>query len=156
GRYHPALERLEARDCPSLAVTNLAISPTNLNEGASATLTGNIAGSSVGDIDLAITWGDGSAVQHLSLAAGSQSFSAAHTYLDDVGAGTSAAQPVSVTATDAGPALIAGPDTAGYRAYDVPAPNLLLASGQAGTTELTTLTAGSRDDGYYTISLSGT
>jgi hypothetical protein len=75
GSYRPTQEGLEGRDCPSIAVTNLAMSPATINEGSSSTLTGTIVGPSVGDVDLPINWGDGSAVQHLSLAAASQSFS---------------------------------------------------------------------------------
>src|SRR5262245_15115125 len=89
GACRPTLERLEGRECPSIAVTNLALSQTTINEGGSSTLTGNISGRSVGDLTLAINWGDGSAVQNVSLPAGSQSFSVPHTFLDDVGAGTS-------------------------------------------------------------------
>src|SRR4051812_6879941 len=88
-RIRLELDRLEDRTCPSITVSNLGLTPAAINEGTSATLTGDIAGRSVGDIDLAITWGDGFAVQHVSLAAGAQSFSVPHTFLDDVGTGTS-------------------------------------------------------------------
>src|SRR6516164_6585907 len=64
-----ALERLEAREQPSISITNLALSGGVINEGSTTvrTLTGNLATPPIASVDLAINWGDGSGVQHLSL-----------------------------------------------------------------------------------------
>jgi len=149
------LEELERRECPSITATGVALTGPVINEGVAATetLAGTIVGRSVGDILLAINWGDGSAVQNVILAAGAQSFSVPHTYnfADDNPTGTASDNfNVTYTLTDYGPSVLAGPNTAGYRAYDVPAPNLPLTASISGTT---TLAPTSVDDGTASIDL---
>jgi hypothetical protein len=70
-------------------LSNLALSSATVNEGGSVTLTGDINDPGSADsFSLAINWGDGSAVQTVSLPAGATSFSVAHTYADDNPTGT--------------------------------------------------------------------
>src|SRR5258708_39911685 len=77
------LERLEERTTPTLSVTNLALSGGAIPEGSAAvrTLSGALAGPAISAVDLAITWGDGSAVQHVGVAAGVQKLQIDHTVL---------------------------------------------------------------------------
>ena len=74
----------------TIAVTNVVPTVNTvaltaaINEGGSATLSGNIVEAGILDtLTLAINWGDGSAVQSVSLAAGSTTFSVPHVYVDD-------------------------------------------------------------------------
>jgi autotransporter-associated beta strand protein len=78
------------------------VAATNALENGIVTLTGNIVDPGVNDnFDLAIDWADGSAVQHVALAAGATSFSVNHTYLDDNPTGTASdLYTIGVTVTD--------------------------------------------------------
>jgi uncharacterized repeat protein (TIGR01451 family) len=82
---------------PSVSVT--ASGP--ISENSSTTLTGTISDPGTLDtFDVAISWGDGSS-ETLSLSAGSTSFSASHTYVDDDPSGTPwDSYTISVTVTD--------------------------------------------------------
>jgi hypothetical protein len=74
----------------SITVVNVAPSLSNLaitspiNEGGTATLTGNMSDPGTLDsLTLTVDWGDGSAAQNFSYAAGTTSFSVTHQYLDN-------------------------------------------------------------------------
>jgi len=80
----------------TIAVTNvppslrdLSVPPSGVYEGVNFTLSGNITEPGTADtLALTIDWGDGSTPEHLSLPAGSTSFSRNHTYADDSPSGT--------------------------------------------------------------------
>jgi len=64
-------------------LSNVAVT-TPINEGGTATLSGNINDSNAGDtFTLTVNWGDGSALQFFNYPAGTTSFSETHQYLDD-------------------------------------------------------------------------
>ncbi len=82
-------------------LSNVAIS-TPINEGDTATLTGNIA--DVGTLDtfsLTVDWGDGSTPESFTYPAGTTSFSETHVYADDNPTGTASdVVTVNLTLTD--------------------------------------------------------
>ncbi|MCL4876277.1 MAG: DUF11 domain-containing protein [Anaerolineae bacterium] len=89
-----------------VTVSNVAPTLSNvamtspLNEGGTATLTGNLA--DVGTLDtftLNINWGDGSPAQTVNLAAGSTTFNVTHVYRDDHPASGTGSDPLNVTVT---------------------------------------------------------
>jgi hypothetical protein len=84
------------------ALSNVAVTPGNIDEGGSVTLSGSISDPGSKDtLTLTITWGDGSAAEVVSLAAGSTSFSRSHTYADDNPSGTASdSNTITVTVTD--------------------------------------------------------
>ena len=70
------------------ALSSLKVSPDPVNEGSGATLTGTITDPGTKDtLTLRVEWGDGTTSTQ-SLAAGTTTFSAAHTYVDDDPTGT--------------------------------------------------------------------
>lgn len=83
------------------AVNGLAISATEINEGESVELTGNLSDAGLLDtFSLVIDWGDGN-VETVSLAAGSTTFAVPHVYADDAPSVTPSDQyTVSVSLTD--------------------------------------------------------
>src|SRR5262245_44934005 len=111
----PAIESLERRDAPA-TLTNLATDRTTINEGDLVTLTGSITGTPLASTTiLQVDWGDGSAPDRFAVPAGATSISRTHVYLDDNPSGTpSDTATIRVTP---GSTLIAGPGTAGYRAF---------------------------------------
>ena len=113
---------------------------------------------------LSVNWGDGSAVQNITLPGGSVALTTTglvggpaitHSYnfltLPTQGAATSPFN-VSYTLTDTGSAVLAGPNTATYRAYNVESPSQVLT-----TTTGTTLSGlvGTTDDGAAVIHVKG-
>ncbi len=65
-------------------LSNVAISPIDINEGEFATLTGDIADVSPDDtFTINVDWGDGSGVNAYSYAAGTTMFTETHTFIDD-------------------------------------------------------------------------
>ena len=75
----------------------------SINEGSTATLTGNIVDPGVLDNGtLAITWGDGSPVQTVNYAAGATTFSVPHQYLDGVNPFSTYSISATVTDKDTG------------------------------------------------------
>ena len=66
------------------------MTPAEINEGEIATLSGNFVDVGVDDsFALSVDWRDGSPTQTIPLAAGTQSFSVPHRFLDDAPLGTS-------------------------------------------------------------------
>ncbi|MBP7998732.1 MAG: DUF11 domain-containing protein [Chloroflexi bacterium] len=73
----------------NVAPTLSAVAATNVNENGTTTLTGTITDPGTLDtFSLVVNWGDGSAPQTFNYAAGTNSFSETHTYLDDNPTGT--------------------------------------------------------------------
>ncbi len=73
---------------PAPSMSDIIVSPTEIDEAQSITLSGNMAaGADDGPMTLLITWGDGSATTD-ECPPGSSSFVLAHTYLDDDPSGT--------------------------------------------------------------------
>ncbi len=65
-------------------LSNVAIATSGIDEGQSATLTGNIADAGSKDtFTLDVDWGDGSTVQSFSYPAGTTMFTQTHTFIDD-------------------------------------------------------------------------
>jgi hypothetical protein len=128
----PTLEVLEDRRTPAVALTNLAFSPTTINEGAAGTLTGDISGYSVGSLSVKVDWGDGSAAQTVPLAVDATTISVPHTYTGLTPGVGSDNFTIKATLLDSGPSVITGPDGGGYRAYDTPFTNIDLSSTTTG------------------------
>src|SRR5258707_610632 len=76
------MERLEDRIAPAISIVNLALSGGPISEDTTTlrTLSGALATPALTDVDLAIAWGDGSPVQHATLATGQTSFQLDHTF----------------------------------------------------------------------------
>ncbi len=80
----PGLPITTSHTVSNVAPTMNTVAVTSGNENDTVTLTGNIVDPGVLDnFDLAIDWKDGSAVQHVAVAAAATSFSVQHQYLDD-------------------------------------------------------------------------
>ncbi|MFL5340262.1 MAG: FG-GAP-like repeat-containing protein [Gemmataceae bacterium] len=92
-------------------ITGLGLSPRNLNEGQTATLTVSFTDPGTQDTHTAtINWGDGSATNTVSAAAGVTSFSISHLYADDNPTGTpSDVNSVIVTVADDDGGRASGP-----------------------------------------------
>src|SRR5260370_4654228 len=77
------LDRLEDRIAPAISLVNLALSGGPISEDTSTlrTLSGSLAAPALTDVDLAITWGDGSVAQHTTVAAGQPDFNVDHSYV---------------------------------------------------------------------------
>src|SRR5439155_24944299 len=139
----PAATHLEDRCPPSITLTSISV-PV-VNENATATMTGTTAGASIGDMTVTANWGDGTGNDVFTVPAGSTTFTRTHVYLDDNPTGT-VADNYTATASivDNGPAVITGPNTAGYRAYDDTFWNIDMVTGGTG---VTTMLGSSIDDG---------
>jgi len=119
----------------TVTVTNTVVPPalsgvtitSSVNEGANATLAGQINNAGANPLALAIDWGDGSGVQNVTLSAGATSFSVNHKYADNgtdnvgvtlmsAGVASSTAS-TSVTVKNAAPSLsnlaVSAPDSSG-------------------------------------------
>jgi PKD repeat protein len=83
-------------------LSNISVTPGNINEGGAVTVSGNISDPGSADsFVLTVTWGDGSAASTTSLPSGSTSFSLTHTYTDDNPTGTpSDTNNISLSLTD--------------------------------------------------------
>src|SRR5439155_14373409 len=95
----------------SLAVIppGVTLDPVAGNEGGAIALTGRFpAGATVGASTVTINWGDGTGATTLQLAAGANSFSAAHTYA----ASSAAGFPISALVTDSAGGVFSGSGTA--------------------------------------------
>jgi hypothetical protein len=83
---------------PTLA--NVAVT-SSINEGSSATLTGNIVDPDPLDTHtLVVNWGDGSSAQTFTFGAGSLPFSLSHRYLDNPAGQPNGSFPIALQVTD--------------------------------------------------------
>ncbi len=97
----PGASAKPARGGGGAVLELVRVTPSEIGEGDTPHLTGNVAGlvAGCGPVGLAIDWGDGSATENESQP-GNGSFDFPHTYLDNNPIGTPATDTVSVDLTD--------------------------------------------------------
>lgn len=70
------------------AISQIVVTPTELDEGAEVALSGDLASALAAPATIVIDWGDGSGPTSIDLDAGATTFATVHTYLDDDPTGT--------------------------------------------------------------------
>jgi hypothetical protein len=130
---------------PTVAL--VSITPTELNEGNSATVTGTFSDPGVNDsFTVEVNWGDGSQPTTINLPAGSHDFTFTHLYVDDNPSSTSTdLNKVTVTVTDKDG--LAGTNSTNIRVDNVPPTLTNFATTNLGSNGVLTISGKVTDPG---------